>query len=251
MNWQTLLFVVLLAAILLYSKLRHKLTDDGLLAAALTGILVYIAFGLPGIAIMGSFFLLGNLVTSWKLNFKEKIGAVDNARGIRNGRQVFANGGVAALLAMICVADRSLFTMTFMMMAASLSSATADTLSSELGTVYGKRFYNVISFRPDKRGENGVVSLQGTLFGLLGSLIIAVIFFLTASNGSADSGTLSSGDPLMNSIIVVVAGTFGNFSDSVLGATLERRNQLKNNGVNFLNTALAAAFALILWQVTR
>jgi uncharacterized membrane protein len=37
---------------------------------------------------------------------------------------------------------------------------------------------------------------------------------------------------------------FGMFFDSLLGATLERRGWLNNDGVNFLSTASAAGFAL-------
>lgn len=42
------------------------------------------------------------------------------------------------------------------------------------------------------------------------------------------------------------AGVFGLFFDSLLGATLERKGWLNNDGVNFLSTASAAAFALAL-----
>jgi uncharacterized membrane protein len=41
-------------------------------------------------------------------------------------------------------------------------------------------------------------------------------------------------------------GVFGLFFDSLLGATLERRGWLNNDGVNFLSTVSAACFALSL-----
>ncbi len=44
----------------------------------------------------------------------------------------------------------------------------------------------------------------------------------------------------------VMAALFGMIVDSYLGATLERRKLLNNNGVNFLGTLAAAGGALLL-----
>jgi uncharacterized membrane protein len=44
--------------------------------------------------------------------------------------------------------------------------------------------------------------------------------------------------------ICCAGGVFGLFFDSLLGATLERRDWLNNDAVNFLSTASAAVFAL-------
>jgi uncharacterized protein (TIGR00297 family) len=145
-----------------------------------------------------------------------------------------ANAGVAALLGLLTIffpEHRSLFCV---MMAASLSSATADTLSSELGNVYGRRYYNIVNFRKDERGLDGVVSMEGTLFGIAGSVVIALIYAL---------GFTWSVNVL---VIIIIAGTIGNILDSVLGATLQRKHFVNNDAVNFFNTAVAA---LIAWPL--
>jgi uncharacterized protein (TIGR00297 family) len=109
----------------------------------------------------------------------------------------------------------------------------ADTLSSELGTVYGKNFYNIITFKKDQKGLDGVVSLEGTLIGIAGSVVVAAIY--CAGFGWTE-----------HFIWIMLAGTTGNITDSVLGATLERKNLINNDVVNFLNTLVGAVVILLL-----
>lgn len=81
-----------------------------------------------------------------------------------------------------------------------------------------------------------MISLEGTLIGIAGAGIIALIYWLFTGS----SGYL---------LILVFAGFAGNFSDSVMGAGLERRNFLSNDGVNFLSTLFAAGITLLLISV--
>ncbi|RYZ15379.1 MAG: DUF92 domain-containing protein, partial [Sphingobacteriales bacterium] len=107
---------------------------------------------------------------------------------------------------------------------------------SELGILYGRKCYNILGFRKDTCGKDGVISLEGSLFGLAGSTLIGLIY----------CGALGFGPELL---LIIVAGTIGNLTDSFLGATLERSGILKNNGVNFLNTLIAAMSMLLLCKV--
>ncbi|WP_224751163.1 DUF92 domain-containing protein [Mucilaginibacter pankratovii] len=222
-----LFFLILLAVLIAVYKLR-KLTLAGTLTGGLVAICIFMGAGLPCILMLAAFFIMATIATSWKKSLKGK-----SHPEIRNTAQVLANGGLAALCGLVMWLVPVQGYPLLILLAAALSSATADTLSSELGTVYGRRFYNIISFKPDEKGRDGVVSLEGTLIGIAGSAVIAFIYVL-----------FLGWSPVF--WVVVISGTAGNLFDSVLGATLERKSYIKNNLVNFLNTAFAALVAYLL-----
>lgn len=239
MHTPDLLILLALVAGAAASAHWKKLTPAAALTGAIIGALVYAGASYTGLLLLALFFALGTAATSWKKN--EKRGIKGNAahQPTRNTGQVLANGGVAAILgalAALIPADKPLLGL---LLAASLSSATADTLSSELGMIYGRRHFNILTGKPDTRGLDGVISLEGLLIGIAGSAVIAAAWLLlnstTASAGVTNS-TASAG-------IILLAGLIGNLADSLLGATLERKGALSNDAVNFLNTAIAALAA--------
>lgn len=215
------------------SVAAKKLTLWAALTGGVIGFFIYQGAGFTGIVLLAGFFLLGTLATSWKLEFKEKERLAERDRGKRKPSQVLANGGIAAILGLIIWMYPHLSSLLRLMMAGSLSAAAADTLSSELGMVYGKRFYNIKNLRRDRKGLDGVISLEGTLCGMGGSAIIACIYSI-GFGWSVDF------------LWIIVAGTIGNLVDSFLGATLERKGIIKNDTVNFLNTLSGALVAMVL-----
>jgi uncharacterized protein (TIGR00297 family) len=227
-----LILLIILSAMIV-SVWLQKLSITGALTGGLIGFLIFLGAGYVGVLMVAVFFILGTAATSWKINLKEKSGLAESNKGRRSAGQVIANSGIAGILGFIAYLYPEYADMLRMMIAASFASATADTLSSELGNVYGRKFYNIVSLRKNQRGLNGVVSLEGTLIGIAGSSIIAIVYgFGWGWN--------------LDVIWVIIGGTIGNLADSVLGATVERRRYINNNTVNFLNTMTAAftAYAL-------
>src|SRR5215469_10084932 len=129
------------------SVFRQKLTPAAAVAGVLMGAAIYAGGGYPGLLLLVLFFVLGTAATSWRK--EEKVNVRGNAghEATRTTGQVFANGGVAAIAGLLILLLPAFKPPLLAAMAASLSSATADTLSSELGMVYGRRFYHVLTLR--------------------------------------------------------------------------------------------------------
>lgn len=210
----------------------NKLTAAASVAGVIIGLLIYQGAGLAGVLMLAAFFTGGTFVTKWKAAEKTKLHPAEFNQP-RTAGQVIANGGVAALTAFLAV----FYEIPAMLLVASaFSSATADTFSSELGNVYGKKYFNILTFKHDQRGLDGVVSLEGLLAGLIGSLIIAAICIAFTSSPR-------------DFILVIIAGTAGNLADSILGATLERKKMIGNDAVNLLNTLIAVLLSLSLTRI--
>lgn len=216
------------------SIITKKLSVAGGVTGGVVAILLYKGAGLAGVTFMAVFFLLGTLATSHQLGRKRKLGLAETNKGRRNAYQVLANAGVAALAAAAAIVFPSVSSLMLLVIVASFSSATADTLSSELGNVYGRRFFNIATLRKDKRGLDGVVSFEGTLLGICGSMIIGLTYCIFTHT-------------FVHFWIIVTAGTIGNIADSIIGSLLERKGRIKNNAVNFLNTLIAAVVAWVIY----
>ncbi len=173
---------------------------------------------------------------------KERMGTAEQRRG-RMAAQVAANLGLAALIASDLTrswtAQNSQLhppaALPVPILAAALAvlaEAAADTVSSEIGQVLGGRPFMITTLRRVEPGGDGAVSPAGTLAGVLAAAIVTAL------------GTLALHGNLAMFWISTGAGVFGLFFDSLLGATLEQRDLLNNDAVNFLSTAGAAAVAL-------
>lgn len=82
-------------------------------------------------------------------------------------------------------------------------------MSSEIGKAYGRTTILLTSFKVVPRGTEGAVSLEGTLAGIAGSVVIALVawYFMLI--------------PYLDIPIVIVAAFLANVVESVIGSTFQ------------------------------
>jgi uncharacterized protein (TIGR00297 family) len=215
------------------ARLLRAVTVSGAVAGGVLAFLLFLGGGPGAFATLIAVFLLTWITTRTGQRRKRQLGSAEQ-RGGRSASQVVANVGIAAAAALLGLASRHPAT-GLVVCSAALVEAAADTTSSELGQAVSHSAYLITDFRPVPVGTDGGLSVAGTLAGVAAALAIATVAWATRIIA------------LHWLLPVAAAGVLGMFVDSLLGATLERRRLLNNDGVNLLSTVAAALFALLLY----
>ncbi|WKN30693.1 DUF92 domain-containing protein [Porifericola rhodea] len=208
----------------------NKITIRGAVAGGGITFLLLLAFQWLGLLMIASFFALGTLASVWKSSEKRRQGTEEKNRGKRDYVNVLANGGVASIASIFAILLPQNYNIWLLAMSASFAVALSDTFSSEFGNIYGNRCINVLSGKEGRRGEDGLISIEGSLFGILGSSLISLLFYAFYTEYVAI-------------FIVFIAGIAGNLIDSILGASLQRKGVLNNHTVNFYSILIASSLA--------
>jgi uncharacterized protein (TIGR00297 family) len=218
--------------------LVRSIDVSGAVSAVLIGTAITAGLGLPGLALMIAFFVLGTAVTRLGYRTKAARGIAQEKGGARGWRHAWANGGVAALLAVLAgMAPPGLRDLLALAYAAAVATAAADTCSSEVGKAYGRRTFLITSLRPVTPGTEGAVSLEGTAGGFLGALAVGATGVLFGLFGWPAA------------LLVAVAGLLGSLAESVLGTVAERRGWMDNNLLNAANTAIGALLVILILRL--
>lgn len=208
-------------------------SSAGAVVGAGIGVVVFVAAG-PGGWIMLFASFLAAAVTS-KLGWRRKslLGIAEDRGGRRGPGNAIANCIVAALCAAIAAASPHQQAALLAAVAA-LTAGSSDTVASEIGKAWGTRTFSVRTLSTVRPGTPGAVSVEGTGAGVAAALVLAMVGVLT--------GLI---DPRL--VWCVVAGaTVGSIVESLLASTLEGPGILNNDALNFINTLVGAAVAVLL-----
>ncbi|HTS89773.1 MAG TPA: DUF92 domain-containing protein [Gemmatimonadales bacterium] len=230
----------------------QALTAAGAATASVIGTAILGGTGWAGLATLGIFFAGASAISRAA---PDRPSALDAKGSVRDAAQVLANGGPAALGALVPGAG-------LWIVAASLAAAAADTWATSMGGWSRSSPRHILTWRGVPAGTSGGVTLLGTIGALIGAVTVA--------GGAA----LVTGSVRLLAAAIAL-GMLGMLADSVLGATLqgrfhcddcglatERRTHrcgglsrltagiawVDNDGVNALATTLAAIAGYLAWR---
>jgi uncharacterized protein (TIGR00297 family) len=228
--------VLMLVAIVAPKKL---LTPAGLIHAWALGIVIWGTLGWQGYGVIMFYFLVGSAVTRIGIAQKQAEGIAEKRDGARGPENVWGSAfagticaiGVAATeLNLLAPEWKSLLLLGYV---ASLATKLSDTTASEIGKAYGKSTFLITTFQPVPRGTEGAVSLEGTLAGIVGGLLISLVAYSLGLIG------------LSGVLVCAIAAFVATNAESVIGATLQSKfDWLTNELVNVLNTIIGAGVAI-------
>lgn len=242
-TWQSAVLSNLIIFFLGYPLLVLGLSLQGIGAAFLLGTLTWRAFGHTGFLLVATYFLIGTGATKVKMAQKEAQGVAEKKKGRRGPGSVIgssAAGCVCALLSIIGVGGKAFSHLWVLGFVASFCTKLSDTVSSEIGKAYGKTTYLVTTFKIVPRGTEGAVSVEGTLAGLLASILLAF------------AGCWMGVIKVPEALICVVASQIANLGESVIGASLQDKEGfrwLNNDAVNVINISMGSILAVLIQQI--
>ena len=234
---QALLINGVLSIALKFSK-QKSLSPEGLIHATILGIGLWTFLSIQGWGLCVLYLVLGSLATKVKMQEKAKLGIAEKREGARGPENVWGSAAVAMICALLTYVYPTQASMLKIGFVASLATKLSDTLGSEIGKAYGKTTYLITTLKKVPRGTEGAVSLEGTLAGIIGSVLFSFVALAT--------GLLTS---LHDVGACVVAAFIATTAESYVGATFQDNVPwLTNELVNLLNTLIGAMAAVIIAQ---
>ncbi|MEG4318830.1 MULTISPECIES: TIGR00297 family protein [unclassified Microcoleus] len=252
---------------------KKLLTPAGQLHGWLLGVIIWGCLGWRGYAVVMFYFLVGSGVTRIGKAQKEAEGIAEKRSGARGPENVWGSALTATLCAVAVLAlsifgdtggifgdtggifgdtggifgdtgkmpvPQDLISLLLLGYAASFCTKLSDTCASEIGKAYGKHTFLITTLQPVPRGTEGAVSLEGTIAGIVGSILMALVSWAV---GVID---------LTGIVFCVISAFIATNIESVIGATVQSKFEwLTNEVVNFFNTLIGAIAAIVLASAWR
>ena len=219
--------------------LGHRLpflTKKGWIHAGILGTLLLGSIGWNGWISVCVYLLLGTLVT--KIGYKNKAsrGIAESRGGKRGPENVWGSAATGCSLALLSCFWPDYLTLFMVGFASSFTAKLSDTFSSEIGKRFGKSTFLITTLKPVLPGTEGAISIEGSVAGLFGSLIMTLVMI----NFSIISG-------ISVALIVLLSGFLATILESYIGAIAQNKiNWMTNELVNSIQTSLAAFISIYL-----
>ncbi|KAF3969630.1 hypothetical protein CMV_006590 [Castanea mollissima] len=243
LTWESAILSNMLIFVLGLPILLSGLSLSGIASAFLLGTLTWRAFGPPAFLLVATYFIIGTAVTKVKMAQKEAQGVAEKRKGRRGPGSVIgssAAGCICAFLSIFQVGGPAFSQLWKLGFVASFCTKLSDTVSSEIGKAYGKTTYLVTTFKIVPRGTEGAVSVEGTIAGLLASILLSFV--------GCVMGEISAPE----AIICIIASQVANVGESIIGAALQEKEGfqwLNNDVVNIINISMGSIIAVLMQQL--
>lgn len=214
MTITALAIAFLLALGIIVPAYRLKLlTRDGAVAAVILGTIIHACAPWYGTLCLLFFFgssayLSRNRKKSLPASVAEDVVAKGDRR---DAAQVLANGGVAALCAIMVIVSKRNPVWDAALLGA-IAAAMADTWSTEIGRTYGTNPVDWFTRKPVIAGTSGGITMAGIYGSIGGAISLAILGWMSITNWQVAS-------PI--SFAVIFGGMLGAAADTMLGSTIQ------------------------------
>lgn len=224
-------FIVSLAfGLLAYWK--KSVSTSGVWSGVAIGTLLYGFSGPQGFCLLAFLFIAGSLLTRHGFSRKQAIGGAQPNEGRRGAKEALANCLPAILFAFL--AWRTGLDIYNIGLVSSFAAALADTTATELGQVYGRRFFRVPRFERVPAGTRGACSLEGTAFGILAGCAMGVLAWFLGFF------------PASGILWIVLGATVGFTGESLLASVIPN-----HEARNFIGALLGALSGMMFLRVLQ
>jgi uncharacterized protein (TIGR00297 family) len=228
--------------------LLRSVTVSGAIGGWALGSILILFAGWPMYVTLLAFFVIGTACTRLGYARKAALGLAQEKGGRRGFSHAFSNVGVSAICSLLFAGyarrhhATDMAIVAYLMGMASLATAAADTVASEIGQLFGRRAFLPTTLKRVPVGTEGAISVEGTVAGASAAAVVGAIGVLSfrAFAGS----TLQFA--WMAIVLITLAAIGGSWLESVAGSWNRLRTEpIPNGALNFFNTAAGALLVYI------
>ena len=246
----TILFISITSLIISGIAFFKKVLDQGGSALAflicfITGALGHWTWLLLMLIFVGSSFL----ATKFAIVYKKALGVEESDEGTRGGSNVISNGIVPAIVAVCYSLNLLSPEQALVAFTTSIGAATADTMASEIGVLSPSPVLITNPRKVVEPGVDGGISFEGLTASFLSAVSISMVAYAGFLVLIEENHAFYSSIELKYLFISVFFGFFGSVLDSFLGATLQNRGFLSNNGVNLSSISISVLLSLLILNI--